>query len=210
MEAIASRPGGAPERPLAATGRRIIPAVLGAVAVFGLSACATVAGGPGPGSAGGGTPADPYGSHIREAARRFDLPEQWVRAVMMQESGGRATGRDGRPLRSDKGAIGLMQVMPDTYAELRVRHGLGPDPAVPRDNILAGTAYLRAMYDRFGAPGFLAAYNCGPGRYAAVLARRQRLPAETRAYLAALTPAIGSASPARQGPEPPRTFVAAR
>ncbi|WP_447411863.1 lytic transglycosylase domain-containing protein, partial [Clostridium perfringens] len=65
---------------------------------------------------------------------------------------------------SRAGAIGLMQIMPATYAELRRDLGLGPDPFAVRDNVLAGTAYLRRMYDRYGSPGFLAAYNAGPGR----------------------------------------------
>lgn len=74
--------------------------------------------------------------------------------------------------------------------ELRVRHRLGRDPYNPRDNILAGAAYLREMYDRYGSPGFLAAYNAGPGRYDEYLAGRP-LPAETRAYVAALVPSFG-------------------
>ncbi|MBU6299154.1 MAG: lytic transglycosylase domain-containing protein, partial [Alphaproteobacteria bacterium] len=62
------------------------------------------------------------------------------------------------------------------------RYGLGDDPFNARDNILAGTAYLRQMFDRFG-DGFLAAYNAGPGRYQAYLDGRQSLPAETLSYL---------------------------
>ncbi|MCR5881293.1 transglycosylase SLT domain-containing protein [Phenylobacterium sp. J367] len=53
--------------------------------------------------------------------------------------------------------IGLMQVMPGTYAELRARYGLGADPFDVRDNVLAGTAYLREMHDRYGVQGMLAA-----------------------------------------------------
>ncbi|BAV50890.1 lytic transglycosylase, catalytic [Mesorhizobium loti] len=83
-----------------------------------------------------------------------------------------------------------MQIMPDTWAELRLRNQLGRDPYDPRDNILAGTAYLRELYDRYGSPGFLAAYNAGPGRYEAFLKGRP-LPAETRAYVAALRPFWG-------------------
>src|SRR3546814_3022380 len=73
---------------------------------------------------------------------------------------------------SPKGAMGLMQLMPDTWASLRVRLGLGANPYDPRDNILAGAAYLREMHDRYGSPGFLAAYNAGPGRYEEYLAGR--------------------------------------
>lgn len=91
---------------------------------------------------------------------------------------------------SSAGAMGLMQVMPATWAELRVRHRLGGNPYDPRDNILAGAAYLREMHDRYGSPGFLAAYNAGPGRYEEYLAGRP-LPAETRAYVATLAPIVG-------------------
>jgi soluble lytic murein transglycosylase-like protein len=75
---------------------------------------------------------------------------------MQAESGGR-TVLDGRLITSRAGAVGLMQVMPDTYQEMRRAHGLGPDPHDPRDNILAGTAYLRAMYVRYDHPGLFAA-----------------------------------------------------
>jgi hypothetical protein len=75
---------------------------------------------------------------------------------------------------------------------LRVRYGLGADPYDPRDNILAGAAFLREMHDRYGAPGFLAAYNAGPGRYDAYVANARPLPAETIAYVAAIAPLIGA------------------
>ena len=139
-------------------------------------------------------PLAPWVPHIREASERFDVPEKWIRAVMMRESGGRSVV-NGRTITSSAGAIGLMQVMPGTYDMLRSQYGLGADPANPRDNILAGTAYLREMYDLFGAPGFLAAYNCGPACYAAVLAKKQKLPRETRMYLAALTPVLRGTEP---------------
>src|SRR3546814_14145373 len=82
--------------------------------------------------------------------------------------------------------MGLMQVMPGTYEDMRRAHDLGADPHDPRDNILAGTAYLRAMYDRYGYPNLFAAYNAGPGRYDDHLQKGRPLPAETRAYLAPL------------------------
>jgi hypothetical protein len=100
-----------------------------------------------------------------------------------------------------------MQVMPATYAELRDRHGLGPTPADPRDNIMAGTAYLREMYDQFGSPGFLGAYNCGPACYSAVQAGRQRLPKETRQYIAALAPVVAKTAPRGTGGEPATEVV---
>lgn len=118
---------------------------------------------------------------------------------MEAESAGR-TILNGRPITSRAGAMGLMQLMPGTWAEMRAAHGLGPDPHDPRDNILAGTAYLRAMYDRFGFPGLFAAYNAGPARYAEHLATGRPLPTETVAYVAAVgsTSPLRSAAPRRQ------------
>jgi soluble lytic murein transglycosylase-like protein len=132
--------------------------------------------------------AERWQGFIAEASRRFGVPEPWIRAVMQAESGGRVL-ENGRPITSPKGAMGLMQVMPDTYEEMRRAHHLGADPYDPRDNILAGTAYLRAMFDRYGYPHLFAAYNAGPGRYADSRDGRP-LPAETRAYLATVTGAI--------------------
>ena len=109
----------------------------------------------------------------------------WIRAVMHAES-----GEDIHAL-SPKGAMGLMQIMPATWASLRARHGLGANPYDPHDNILAGAAFLRELHDRYGSPGFLAAYNAGPGRYEDHLATGRPLPDETRAYVAAIAPLIG-------------------
>ena len=128
-------------------------------------------------------------SYILESSYRFNIPPQWIRAVIQVESGGR-THLNGRPITSHAGAMGLMQVMPATYEELRREHGLGRNPHHPRDNILAGTAYIRKMYDRFGSPGFLAAYNAGPGRYSQHLYEGRPLPAETRRYVALIHPRI--------------------
>jgi len=133
----------------------------------------------------------PYAGFVAEAARRFDIPERWIWAVMRVESRGRVRAV------SPKGAMGLMQIMPDTWAELRARYSLGADPYDPRNNILAGAAYLREMHDRYGAPGFLAAYNAGPGRYDDYVASGRPLPAETFAYAAALAPLVGSEPLAR-------------
>jgi soluble lytic murein transglycosylase-like protein len=130
-------------------------------------------------------PVNPYAADIAEASRRFGIPESWIRAVMRVESRGQVKAV------SPKGAIGLMQIMPDTWTGLRLRYRLGRNPRDPRDNILAGAAYLREMHDRYGAAGFLAAYNAGPGRYAEYLATGRPLPAETLAYVATLAPLIG-------------------
>ena len=130
-------------------------------------------------------PLDQWSDHIAEASVRFGVPEEWIRRVIRAESGGR-TMMGGRPITSRAGAMGLMQLMPGTWADMRAAHGLGPDPHDPRDNILAGTAYLRAMYDRFGYPSLFAAYNAGPARYAGHLATGRHLPGETVAYVAAV------------------------
>jgi len=132
---------------------------------------------------------------IVEASARFGVPVDWICRVMRAESGGHVLLR-GRPTTSPKGAMGLMQVMLGTYADMARRYALGPDPHLPRDNILAGTAYLRLMYDRFGYPGLFAAYNAGPERYAAFLRSGKRLPGETRLYLARITGGAPSGVPA--------------
>ena len=127
--------------------------------------------------------------HVEVAAARFDLPVDLIETVIAVESAGRPRAV------SPAGAMGLMQLMPGTWAELRGRLGLGGDPFDPADNILAGAAYLRALRDRYGAPGYLAAYNAGPGRYEASLAGRP-LPLETRRYVARITGRLGAVDPA--------------
>lgn len=131
----------------------------------------------------------PWRPHIVEASRRFGIPEPWIMQVMRAESGGR-THLNGLPIRSHAGAMGLMQLMPATWASMRDRHRLGGDPDDPRDNILAGTAYLRAMYDRFGYPGLFGAYNAGPARYARYRSTGAALPSETRLYMAKIGGAL--------------------
>lgn len=130
---------------------------------------------------------------IAEASTRFGVPEEWIERVMSAESRGRTILR-GRPITSSAGAMGLMQLMPGTWAEMRARLGLGRDPHDPRDNILAGTAYLRLMHDRFGYPGLFGAYNAGPARYAEYLAGARGLPSETRAYMAMTVRAVPRAT----------------
>jgi Transglycosylase SLT domain len=130
---------------------------------------------------------DAWSAHIREAAKRFAIPERLLRAVMHVESVG-----DVHAL-SSKGAMGLMQIMPATWEELRVKHRLGENPYQPRDNILAGAAYLRELLDRFGRNGFLAAYNAGPGRYEEHLLTGRPLPRETVDYVRKLAPLIRGA-----------------
>ena len=166
--------------------------------VLALSACAgggRLAYGPGrtdypqPGPYG-----DPWRPYIRAAARHFEVPQRWIRLVMARESGGHEY-RNGRPIRSAAGAMGLMQLMPETYADMRAQNGLGGDPYEPHDNIFAGTAYIRLLYGRYGAPGFLAAYNAGPQRLDDYLRSGRRLPNETVNYVAALGPELGGGAP---------------
>jgi hypothetical protein len=126
----------------------------------------------------------PFAAFVTEASKRFSVPEHWIRAVMHVESSAKQKAR------SSKGAMGLMQIMPKTWTELRARYGFGTDPYDVRDNILAGAAYIRELHDRYGAPGFLAAYNAGPGCYERHLATGRPLPDETQAYVATLAPMI--------------------
>ncbi|MBS1103851.1 transglycosylase SLT domain-containing protein [Gluconobacter sp. Dm-62] len=142
-----------------------------------------------------GPPGDPWGPYIQEASSRFDVPEAWIRAVMQQESGGHLFDHSGNFITSTPGAMGLLQLMPPTYDDMRQQLGLGEDPYDPHDNILAGTAYLRQMYDIYGSPGFLAAYNDGPGSLDRYLRRGRPLPRETRRYVAAIGPHIAGIAP---------------
>jgi soluble lytic murein transglycosylase-like protein len=145
--------------------------------------------------------------HVAEASARFGIPEDWIERVMRAESGGRTTFR-GKPVTSHAGAMGLMQLMPGTWKEMRARLRLGDDPHQPRDNILAGTFYLRLMYDRFGYPGMFAAYNAGPGRYAAYLSGRERLPGETIDYLEKVAGAPQTAPVQTPSARPVRSLIA--
>ena len=131
---------------------------------------------------------DRFQAHIIEASQRFGFPARWIEVVIKAESSGEPKAV------SPRGAIGLMQLMPETWAELRDQHDLGADLFDPRTNILAGTAYLKIMQDRFGYPALFAAYNAGPGRYEDHRRTGKRLPAETRAYVARIEKMLGSSS----------------
>ena len=132
-------------------------------------------------------PLDQFQAHIKEASQRLGIPVRWIEAVIKAESSGSPKAV------SPRGAMGLMQLMPETWAELRDQHDLGADPFDPRTNILAGTAYLKAMHDRFGYPALFAAYNAGPGRYEDHLRTRKPLPAETRDYVARIAEILAGA-----------------
>jgi len=89
---------------------------------------------------------------IREAALRYDIPEPFIRAVIEVESNYKV-----RAL-SYKGAMGLMQLMPGTAADMGVT-----DPYDPYQNIMGGTRFLRILANRFSGdiPKVLAAYHAG-------------------------------------------------
>lgn len=150
-----------------------------------------------------------WAPYIDEASVRFGVPTSWIERVMRAESSGLTT-LNGRPIRSRAGAMGLMQLMPSTWSAMRARLALGPNPDDPRDNILAGTFYLRLMYDRFGYPGLFGAYNAGPGAYAEWLAGKRRLPGETIAYLGTVGGAQRPPQPVEVPALPPSLFVVRR
>lgn len=90
---------------------------------------------------------------IRAAAERYKLPEALLRAVMAVES-----NFDHRAL-SEKGAMGLMQLMPGTAKDMYVA-----DAWDPEQNIEGGARYLRILTNRYGGDPVqvIAAYNAGP------------------------------------------------
>jgi len=127
---------------------------------------------------------------IAEASKRFGVPQSWIRAVMLAESGGRTMLAENQPIISSAGAMGLMQLMPSTYADMRAQHGLGPDPHDPHDNVFAGAAYLRWLREKYEYPEMFAAYNDGPGNLEQRLAQGNLLPPETRLYLVNVTASV--------------------
>lgn len=149
---------------------------------------------------------------VREASRRFGIAEDWIKAVIRMESGGHTTSVDGVPITSKKGAMGLMQLMPETWRDMQRQYGLGPDPYDPHDNVLAGTAYLRWLYEKFGFPKMFAAYNAGPATVDAQPASLRGLPQETRAYVRGIARILGTratGAAATAGEEPQASEIAA-
>lgn len=129
---------------------------------------------------------------VTRASRRAGVPVAWINAVMRVESGGRTMLTDTQPMVSAKGALGLMQVLPGTYQDMRVQYRLGPDPFNPKDNISAGAGYLRWLRGKYGYPAMFAAYNAGPGQVDNVLGGTARLPAETQSYVARVGQILGT------------------
>jgi hypothetical protein len=142
-------------------------------------------------------------SFIDEAVSRSGLPSPWIGAVILAESAG-CESMNGRPTTSAAGAMGLMQLMPATWEQLRQKLTLASDAYDPHDNILAGAAYLRDLYDRYGWPGSSAAYHAGPRRYDDYLKTGRPLPEATVEYLARIDRRI-----ARLNADAPVSSVAA-
>jgi hypothetical protein len=116
--------------------------------------------------------ASPYADIIYHASETYDVDPTLIRAVIRAESGYRQDST------SPKGAMGLMQLMPETARELGVKN-----PYDPAENIMGGTRYLKSLLDRFGNNRnlALAAYNWGMGN---VEKHPGKLPQETRTYIA--------------------------
>jgi len=95
-----------------------------------------------------------YGNEIAKAASTYNVPEKLIASVMKQESNFNPMAT------SSAGAIGLMQLMPQTSKFLGITN-----PVDPEQNIMGGAKYLRQMLDKFdnNLPLALAAYNAGPG-----------------------------------------------
>jgi soluble lytic murein transglycosylase-like protein len=134
---------------------------------------------------------DRWSPLIAAASERFDVPATWIRAVVQIESGGRTMSNEIQPITSRVGAMGLMQLMPDTYREMRADYGLGSNPYNPHDNVFAGAAYLRWLYVKYGYPAMFAAYNDGPGHLEDRLLRGRLLPVETRNYITRIVSELG-------------------
>jgi len=90
---------------------------------------------------------------IDRAAKIFNIPAELIRAVIAVESAGDTSAI------SHKGAVGLMQLMPQTAGQMYVE-----DPVDPAQNIMGGTRYLRQLANDFAGDMVLvlAAYNAGP------------------------------------------------
>lgn len=113
-----------------------------------------------------------YGQIIRKAAERYSLDTELIRAIIKVESGFNPYAVSG------KGAMGLMQLMPETAKEMEVA-----SPFEARDNIMGGSRYLRKLLNLFDDDVRLglAAYNAGPNK----VLKNGRIPKipETKQYV---------------------------
>ena len=112
---------------------------------------------------------------IQKAAKTFGVDSGLIKAVIQAESSFNPDAV------SPKGAMGLMQLMPDTARELGVK-----DPLNPTENVMGGTRYLKQLLDRYdgSTPLALAAYNWGMGN---LDSRPSQMPTETKNYVAKIT-----------------------
>ena len=136
-----------------------------------------------------------WDAYVTAAARRFAVPKTWLYAVMQLESGGYTMLSATRPITSSAGAMGLMQLMPQTYDEMRRELDLGADPFDPHDNIFAAAAYLHWLKSRYGYPAMFAAYNDGPGNLEARMRDAGLLPQETQNYLIRINAKLSPGTP---------------
>ncbi|HEX3653461.1 MAG TPA: lytic transglycosylase domain-containing protein [Rhizomicrobium sp.] len=132
---------------------------------------------------------------VSQASKKFGVPAAWIRVVMQMESGGRTMLNEKQHITSPVGAVGLMQLMPGTYDEMRQQYKLGANRFDPRDNIMAGAAYLSWLHRRYGFPAMFVAYNDGPGNLEAKRDHGRALPAETRNYVAKICAVLGTSVP---------------
>jgi len=112
-----------------------------------------------------------YEPIIRQASEKYGVDTGLIRAVIRAESNFRNEST------SQKGAMGLMQIMPETAKDLGIR-----DAYDAHENIMGGTRYLKGLLDRYrgDVPTALAAYNWGMGN---VERRPEKLPRETQVYI---------------------------
>jgi len=140
----------------------------------------------------------PYAGQLQEILAN-ESPElvDLIQRQAMQESGGRQFDENGNPITSSAGAVGIMQVMPDTAPEAARLAGLPWDENAYRTdenyNMLLGIAYMSEMLDRYDGDveKALAAYNAGPGRLDEALVSNSEnwldnLPAETQNYVVSI------------------------
>ena len=133
-----------------------------------------------------GPPDDPWGPYINEAAARYFIPAQWIRAVMQQESGGEEQAV------SPVGAMGLMQLMPETYQVLEASEGLGPTRSIRTTISWPGPPISSRCMTASAHPAFWRPIMPGRRMSTPISPATQPLPAETVNYLAAVTPNLGT------------------
>jgi hypothetical protein len=139
---------------------------------------------------------------VNEASNRFKVPAAWIRVVIQMESHGRTMLNETQHITSPVGAVGLMQLMPGTYDEMRQQYKLGANRFDPHDNIMAGAAYLSWLHRKYGFPAMFVAYNDGPGNLEAKRNHGRALPAETRNYVAKICAVLGTAVPGADKAKP--------